>query len=178
MPPLPFLCHPCSMRLYNNLVQRCFNDCVDDFRSKHLSDGEEKVRCRQQLAQAVSSSAFQGGAPATALFVVLAYLPHHRPLGVVTHILIAQAAVQLAGYEKQTISRDVNTHAPTSSPTLILPARCSASASAARSSSTSARAPASAFRSCLQRWSKKQQKQQRRRPGAANGSLGWHGGSG
>ncbi|KAI8470048.1 MAG: mitochondrial inner membrane translocase [Monoraphidium minutum] len=31
-----------SMRLYNNLVQRCFNDCVDDFRSKHLSDPEEK----------------------------------------------------------------------------------------------------------------------------------------
>jgi hypothetical protein len=31
------------MRLYNNLVQRCFNDCVDDFRSKHLSDAEEKV---------------------------------------------------------------------------------------------------------------------------------------
>lgn len=31
------------MRLYNNLVQRCFGDCVDDFRSKHLTDGEEKV---------------------------------------------------------------------------------------------------------------------------------------
>lgn len=30
-----------SMRLYNNLVQRCFNDCVDDFRSKHLTSAEE-----------------------------------------------------------------------------------------------------------------------------------------
>jgi import inner membrane translocase subunit TIM9 len=29
------------MRLYNNLVQRCFNDCVDEFRSKHLSKAEE-----------------------------------------------------------------------------------------------------------------------------------------
>lgn len=31
------------MRMYNNLVQRCFGDCVDDFRSKHLTDPEEKV---------------------------------------------------------------------------------------------------------------------------------------
>lgn len=42
-PPLPPAC-VYSMRLYNNLVQRCFNDCVDDFRSKHLTTGEEKAR--------------------------------------------------------------------------------------------------------------------------------------
>jgi hypothetical protein len=55
------------MRLYNNLVQRCFNDCVDDFRSKHLSSGEEKVRvcraarrARAALAQDVSSSSGRG----------------------------------------------------------------------------------------------------------------------
>ncbi|GBG00124.1 mitochondrial import inner membrane translocase subunit Tim9 [Raphidocelis subcapitata] len=40
-----------SMRLYNNLVQRCFNDCVDDFRSKHLTTGEEKcvTRCCEKF---------------------------------------------------------------------------------------------------------------------------------
>jgi hypothetical protein len=41
------------MRLYNNLVQRCFNDCVDDFRSKNLSDGEEKVLWGQRFVQFV-----------------------------------------------------------------------------------------------------------------------------
>ena len=44
------------MRLYNNLVQRCFNDCVDDFRSKHLSDPEEKVRGRWPPAAPASEA--------------------------------------------------------------------------------------------------------------------------
>lgn len=39
------------MRLYNNLVQRCFNDCVDDFRSKHLAKSEETcvTRCCEKF---------------------------------------------------------------------------------------------------------------------------------
>lgn len=39
------------MRLYNNLVQRCFGDCVDDFRSKHLTGGEEScvTRCCEKF---------------------------------------------------------------------------------------------------------------------------------
>lgn len=40
-----------SLRLYNGLVERCFRDCVDDFRSKNLSKDEEKVRrCAAFLA--------------------------------------------------------------------------------------------------------------------------------
>lgn len=34
-----------SLKLYNNLVERCFRDCVQDFRGKSLDSGEEKVRC-------------------------------------------------------------------------------------------------------------------------------------
>lgn len=37
-----------SLRLYNALVERCFKDCVDDFRSKNLAKDEEKVRRTQQ----------------------------------------------------------------------------------------------------------------------------------
>lgn len=33
----------CSLKLYNSLVERCFRDCVDDFRSKNLAKDEEKV---------------------------------------------------------------------------------------------------------------------------------------
>jgi len=33
-----------SLKLYNNLVERCFKDCVQDFRSKNLAKDEEKVR--------------------------------------------------------------------------------------------------------------------------------------
>jgi hypothetical protein len=33
-----------SLKLYNKLVERCFNDCVQDFRSKNLDKEEEKVR--------------------------------------------------------------------------------------------------------------------------------------
>ena len=29
--------------MYNNLVDRCFRDCVDSFRRKDLDSGEEKV---------------------------------------------------------------------------------------------------------------------------------------
>jgi hypothetical protein len=32
-----------SLKLYNNLVERCFKDCVLDFRSKNLAKDEEKV---------------------------------------------------------------------------------------------------------------------------------------
>jgi hypothetical protein len=33
-----------SLKLYNALVERCFKDCVLDFRSKNLGKDEEKVR--------------------------------------------------------------------------------------------------------------------------------------
>lgn len=36
--------HNTSLKLYNNLVERCFKDCVQDFRSKNLAKDEEKVR--------------------------------------------------------------------------------------------------------------------------------------
>jgi hypothetical protein len=38
-----FPCLSCSLKLYNNLVERCFKDCVLDFRSKTLGKDEEKV---------------------------------------------------------------------------------------------------------------------------------------
>lgn len=34
----------CSLKLYNNLVEKCFKECVLDFRSKNLAKDEEKVR--------------------------------------------------------------------------------------------------------------------------------------
>lgn len=35
---------PCySLKMYNNLVERCFKECVEDMRSKALTPGEEKV---------------------------------------------------------------------------------------------------------------------------------------
>lgn len=34
--------------MYNSLVERCFRDCVSEFRSKDLNAGEEKVRLRIQ----------------------------------------------------------------------------------------------------------------------------------
>lgn len=33
----------CSLRMYNSLVERCFKDCIDSFRSKNLDKAEEKV---------------------------------------------------------------------------------------------------------------------------------------
>lgn len=35
-----------SLRMYNRLVQRCFTDCVTDFRSKALDSTEEKCVAR------------------------------------------------------------------------------------------------------------------------------------
>ena len=32
-----------SLKMYNNLVERCFKECAEDMRSKALSSGEEKV---------------------------------------------------------------------------------------------------------------------------------------
>lgn len=34
---------PCSLRMYNQLVEKCFNDCVESFRRKNLDSAEEKV---------------------------------------------------------------------------------------------------------------------------------------
>ena len=34
-----------SLRLYNGLVERCFCECVDEFRRRELNTDEEKVRC-------------------------------------------------------------------------------------------------------------------------------------
>lgn len=38
-----------SLRLYNGIVELCFTDCVDDFRSKNLAASEEK--CVQTCCQ-------------------------------------------------------------------------------------------------------------------------------
>lgn len=32
-----------SLKMYNNLVERCFKECTEDMRSKSLSSSEEKV---------------------------------------------------------------------------------------------------------------------------------------
>lgn len=31
--------------MYNNLVERCFKECIEDMRSKSMSSKEEQVRC-------------------------------------------------------------------------------------------------------------------------------------
>jgi hypothetical protein len=41
--------------MYNALVERCFKDCVVDFRSKNLAKDEEKV-CSHALTCVESSS--------------------------------------------------------------------------------------------------------------------------
>lgn len=41
---------PYSMRMYNNLVEKCFTDCVDSFRRKDLDSTEEKVRVIESTA--------------------------------------------------------------------------------------------------------------------------------
>ncbi len=33
----------CSLRMYNNVVERCFRDCVESFRRKDLESSEERV---------------------------------------------------------------------------------------------------------------------------------------
>ncbi|KAK2080824.1 protein transporter tim9 [Prototheca wickerhamii] len=38
-----------SLKMYNNLVDRCFRDCVDSFRRKDLDSGEEK--CVQKCCE-------------------------------------------------------------------------------------------------------------------------------
>jgi len=35
---------PCSLRMYNGLVERCFMSCVDSFRRKTLEKNEEQAR--------------------------------------------------------------------------------------------------------------------------------------
>lgn len=37
-------CFAYSLRMYNNVVERCFRDCVDSFRRKDLDNSEERVR--------------------------------------------------------------------------------------------------------------------------------------
>lgn len=37
-------CLQCSLRMYNNLVERCFKECAQDMRSKALNGQEEQVR--------------------------------------------------------------------------------------------------------------------------------------
>ena len=50
-----------SLKLYNKLVERCFNDCVQDFRSKNLDKDEEKVRFNvKRLRRSGSSSSMRG----------------------------------------------------------------------------------------------------------------------
>ncbi|XP_059305590.1 mitochondrial import inner membrane translocase subunit Tim9-like [Lycium ferocissimum] len=40
-----------SLRMYNSLVERCFTDCVDNFRSKKLDKQEETcvTRCAEKF---------------------------------------------------------------------------------------------------------------------------------
>jgi hypothetical protein len=40
-PGMPLVC---SLKQYNRLVERCFKECVSDFKSKNLDKEEEKVR--------------------------------------------------------------------------------------------------------------------------------------
>lgn len=42
---------PCSLRMYNSLVERCFTDCVDSFRRKSLDKQEEACvrRCAEKF---------------------------------------------------------------------------------------------------------------------------------
>ena len=39
----------CSLKMYNNLVERCFRECAEDMRSKTLSAKEEQVGCKQGM---------------------------------------------------------------------------------------------------------------------------------
>lgn len=41
----------CSLRMYNNLVERCFHDCVDTFKHKSLQKQEETCvrRCAEKF---------------------------------------------------------------------------------------------------------------------------------
>ncbi|PHT72199.1 Mitochondrial import inner membrane translocase subunit Tim9, partial [Capsicum annuum] len=41
----------CSLRMYNNLVERCFTDCVDNFKRKTLDKQEETcvTRCAEKF---------------------------------------------------------------------------------------------------------------------------------
>lgn len=45
-PPPPHAAAQRSLKMYNNLVERCFRECADDMRSKSLSSKEEQVRRR------------------------------------------------------------------------------------------------------------------------------------
>lgn len=40
-----------SLRMYNNVVERCFRDCVESFRRKDLDNGEERcvTRCCEKF---------------------------------------------------------------------------------------------------------------------------------
>eukprot|EP00232_Nephroselmis_pyriformis_P027980 CAMPEP_0182852930 /NCGR_PEP_ID=MMETSP0034_2-20130328/432_1 /TAXON_ID=156128 /ORGANISM="Nephroselmis pyriformis, Strain CCMP717" /LENGTH=136 /DNA_ID=CAMNT_0024983675 /DNA_START=37 /DNA_END=447 /DNA_ORIENTATION=- len=40
-----------SLRMYNNVVEKCFSDCVDQFRSRNLVKGEEDCvrRCTEKF---------------------------------------------------------------------------------------------------------------------------------
>lgn len=38
-----------SMNTYNNLVERCFNECITNFRSKNLEQSE--ISCTQRCVQ-------------------------------------------------------------------------------------------------------------------------------
>ncbi|KAL4188858.1 hypothetical protein AMTRI_Chr08g162580 [Amborella trichopoda] len=41
----------CSLRMYNSLVERCFNDCIDTFRRKSLDKQEDTCvrRCAEKF---------------------------------------------------------------------------------------------------------------------------------
>lgn len=41
--------HARSLKMYNNLVERCFRECSEDMRSKTLNSKEEQVRVRSVI---------------------------------------------------------------------------------------------------------------------------------
>mmetsp|Transcript_7164 Transcript_7164/g.12085 ORF Transcript_7164/g.12085 Transcript_7164/m.12085 type:complete len:80 (+) Transcript_7164:1-240(+) len=47
-----------SLHLYNNIVERCFCDCVDSFRRKDLDTTEEKcvIRCTEKFLKSTARS--------------------------------------------------------------------------------------------------------------------------
>ncbi|KAK9800210.1 hypothetical protein WJX73_009657 [Symbiochloris irregularis] len=48
-----------SLRMYNNLVERCFKDCVESFRRKELDSTEEK--CVQKCTDKFMKSSARTG---------------------------------------------------------------------------------------------------------------------
>lgn len=53
-----------SLKMYNNLVERCFKECVEDMRSKTMSTKEEQARAAMWMMRSVGAAAAGGGSAA------------------------------------------------------------------------------------------------------------------